>query len=243
VAVRDLVTDAYGVNLTQIAGPDWINNERYDIDARMPDGTTKDEVTRMLQELLKRRFALALHLEKRETTVYALVVDKQGAKLKSSASNSPEPDPDAPLKPEERYVGEGENRYRQTTNKDGSITTNLGKDGTLTTKYDSKTSMEHWQRSSITMDAFTGWLVGIIQAAGGGLWTVVDRTGIKGNYQVVIDYQLGPPPAADPGPVPFESLSDGLLSKSLKALGLKMEVRKEPISIYVIDHVEKPSPN
>jgi uncharacterized protein (TIGR03435 family) len=33
------------------------------------------------------------------------------------------------------------------------------------------------------------------------------------------------------------------LAQSLDALGLKLEKRKVPLDIYVIDHVEKPSEN
>lgn len=57
----------------------------YDIQAKAErDGTLSlDEVRGMLQTLLADRFRLKLHRETREMKVYALVVDKDGAKLSS----------------------------------------------------------------------------------------------------------------------------------------------------------------
>jgi uncharacterized protein (TIGR03435 family) len=65
-------------------------------------------------------------------------------------------------------------------------------------------------------------------------YTVVDQTGLKGNYQVAMDYPL--PGGSDPE-------GAGALTRSLDALGLKLERRMAPTDVYVIDHVEKPSEN
>jgi bla regulator protein blaR1 len=79
--------------------------------------------------------------------------------------------------------------------------------------------------------------------------TVVDKTGLKGNYDVTLEWtpedaqsqgsreggtETAPP--ADPnGPTIFTALQE--------QLGLRLESTKGPVQILVIDHVEKPSEN
>ena len=81
--------------------------------------------------------------------------------------------------------------------------------------------------------------------------TVVDRTRIEGRFDVSLQYTpdptrqplvtksgmpMAPPPAdAVPGPTIFEALQE--------KLGLKLEARKVPTEVIVIDHAEKPSEN
>src|SRR5580658_227100 len=88
----DLIMDAYGVRRFQVSGlPTWGDSGRdiYDIAAVVPQGKppegatpTLDQARRMLQTLLADRFQLKLHHETKELPVYALVVTKNGSKLK-----------------------------------------------------------------------------------------------------------------------------------------------------------------
>jgi uncharacterized protein (TIGR03435 family) len=76
---------------------------------------------------------------------------------------------------------------------------------------------------------------------------VDDRTGIKGDYQIAFDCPMGRPKPATDG-IPSDPESSPLagsspLVESLDALGLKLEKRKVPMDVYVIDHSEKPSAN
>jgi uncharacterized protein (TIGR03435 family) len=86
-----LIMDAYHLNASyQVSGgPSWMDSDsdRFDIVANAPgEGTpTGDDVRRMLQSLLTERFQLKLHRETQERPVYALVVAKNGPKLKESA--------------------------------------------------------------------------------------------------------------------------------------------------------------
>ena len=73
---------AYGVKRYQISGPDWLAAACSNIIAKVPPGTSKEQVKPMLQNLLAERFALALHREKRALPVYTLVVAKNGPKMK-----------------------------------------------------------------------------------------------------------------------------------------------------------------
>ena len=60
----------------------------YDIDARVPNGATDEQVKLMVQSLLEDRFKFKSHREKREITQYARVVDTGKAKL-SAATDRP----------------------------------------------------------------------------------------------------------------------------------------------------------
>lgn len=66
-------------------GPDWVDSERYRIDARPEAPQTKAMMGGpMLQALLEDRFKLKIHRESKAVDVYALVVAKGGAKLQST---------------------------------------------------------------------------------------------------------------------------------------------------------------
>ena len=72
----------------QISGPGWLDSERYDIVAKLPRGATKAEFMVMLQNLLAERFKLTLHREKKDLPMYALVVGKNGPKMKESVEDA-----------------------------------------------------------------------------------------------------------------------------------------------------------
>jgi uncharacterized protein (TIGR03435 family) len=88
-----LVTMAYGVARFQLSAPEWLNTTRFDINARIPEGSTVEQYRLMLQNLLAERFKLALHHETREMQTYELVLAKGGTKLKELPDdpNSTEP--------------------------------------------------------------------------------------------------------------------------------------------------------
>src|SRR6202012_2246437 len=65
--------------------------DRYDINAKSEDDTpvSKEVSNRMLQQLLAQRFALRIHHEKTEITVYSLTVAKGGPKLNPPGDGGP----------------------------------------------------------------------------------------------------------------------------------------------------------
>jgi uncharacterized protein (TIGR03435 family) len=89
-SLADLMMFAYSVQMKQIIGaPDWIEKDRYDIDAT-PDveGTpTADQVRIMIRKLLADRFQLKFHHDKREMSAFVLTVGKDGSKLKPAQPN------------------------------------------------------------------------------------------------------------------------------------------------------------
>jgi uncharacterized protein (TIGR03435 family) len=91
---------------------------------------------------------------------------------------------------------------------------------------------------------------------------VVDMTDLKGNYQVALELTIDDMRAAAraagvmiPGAAPGAGAGaasaigaagdpSGSIFSSVQALGLKLEARKNPIEVLVVDHVEKmPSEN
>jgi len=82
-ALKTLVAAAYNLNPRMISGgPEWIDSERYDIDAKA-ERIAKSEMMQgpMLQALLEDRFKLKIHHGTREIPVYNLTVAKDGSKL------------------------------------------------------------------------------------------------------------------------------------------------------------------
>jgi uncharacterized protein (TIGR03435 family) len=74
MTVRGLIGIAYGGLPASrvLGGPEWLNVDRYDINARSKPDPTPDEAGQMLQALLRDRFSLAVQLQKRELPVYEL---------------------------------------------------------------------------------------------------------------------------------------------------------------------------
>jgi uncharacterized protein (TIGR03435 family) len=83
-SLKGLVRDAYKVELYQIDAPEWLDSQCYDVAAKLPDGASKEQIPAMLQALLADRFRMTVHKEIRRDRVYALVVGRNGPRLKES---------------------------------------------------------------------------------------------------------------------------------------------------------------
>ena len=62
-------------------GPSWMQNERFDITATLPEGTTFREVPAMMRALLADRFKLVVRRETREAPAYALTLARDDGRL------------------------------------------------------------------------------------------------------------------------------------------------------------------
>src|ERR1035438_6129777 len=92
VTLRYCLAYSYGLKEYQVFGPAWLGDLRYDILAKGPEGTRHDQLPEMMQALLAQRFKVELHHEAKEFSVYALVVGKNGPKLKETPSEPGRPD-------------------------------------------------------------------------------------------------------------------------------------------------------
>ena len=87
--LKRLIAEAWQCQINQVAGPQWIDRNEYDIEARVPDGQSQDEVYRMLRSLLLDRFQLKQHSEAQLMRVYELSVSKSGAKIRPVQAGAP----------------------------------------------------------------------------------------------------------------------------------------------------------
>src|SRR5580765_8378787 len=77
---------------------------------------------------------------------------------------------------------------------------------------------------------------------------VLDKTGLQGFYDFKLEYapDFGPRPEGGPPPmlngVPIES-GPSLFQALQEQLGLKLEAKKGPSEVLVVDHAEKATPN
>ncbi len=211
----------------QILGPPWIESEWYDISAKVPAGTTQQQVNGMLQNLLAERFGLKLHHETRELSGYELVVSKSGSKLKPTSDPNAQP----PVGSVKRVLGEV-----------GFLVVPQGVRATLFSAVDDTGTMRVTGQSQSISDL----IVAVIATSLNDGKRVVDRTGLTGRFDFKMDLDggggfrrpgLGPRPVDDPtGPDIFTALD--------KSLGLKLQKAQIPIDELVIDQLEKtPSEN
>jgi uncharacterized protein (TIGR03435 family) len=77
--------------MDQVFGPNWLDQNEYDIDAKVTSVATREQLALMLQSLLAERFHLQQHRETREMRVYELVVDKSGSKIHPINGEEPLP--------------------------------------------------------------------------------------------------------------------------------------------------------
>jgi len=226
--MRDYIARAYRVKLYQVTGPDWLTTERFDVNAKLPEGSTQEQIPEMLQSLLEERFQIKLHREKKELPVYALVIGKPPLKIQESA-----PDPasaDAP---------KGTASVTATGSADG-VSVDLG-NGSYYTFNNGKFDVK-----KVSMDMLARQLERYVDRP------ILDMTDLKGIYDLNFavtpeDYQrlliraavnagmILPPQAIqfmDNGSI--VSLLDGL-----QQLGLKMDARKAPLDVLVIDQLSK----
>jgi uncharacterized protein (TIGR03435 family) len=89
VTLRSSIRWAYGVKDFEVAGPGWLETERYDIMAKASQPVPDSQLRLMLRALLAERFQLTLHRETRDVPVYALLVGRKGRKLEASKTEGP----------------------------------------------------------------------------------------------------------------------------------------------------------
>ena len=86
----DLVAAAYGVeNDYVLGGPNWLERDRFDVIAKAPAGTSKENVRLMLRALLAERFKLVIHNDSKAMPAYVLTVGKGKPRIKESDDSVP----------------------------------------------------------------------------------------------------------------------------------------------------------
>ena len=242
VTLKMLIIQAYNLKEFQVTGPDWIDSQEYDLNAKLPMGATQEQAARMMQTLLAERFHLVFHRETKPMQVYALAVGKGGSKMKEVEVPAPTPGagpggvgagggfgPGAPPPP-----GGGPGRG---PGRPGGITMSITPDGVRVAGY-------------MSMRQLTDLLTRRLEHP------VLDETELKKTYDVDFSYMPddfgGRGPAGGGGAEgagggrsggdsaraasqPAMTLEQALQEK----LGLKLETRKSPAEILTVDRADK----
>ena len=255
LSLADMIPIAYSVKPFQVAGPDWLSSQRFDIAARMPEGATKEQVPEMLQVLLAERFQLKVHREKRDHSVYGLVVAKGGHKLKEAAPDAetpaaPDAQPASSNNPVTGPINLGNGTQVRVDPRGGGATVISAQNGNMrmTTTPDGQMRMEF---TKVTMSQLADMLTRLVDKP------VVDMTDLKGNYQATLDLALAdlmnmaragginiPALAGARGgnpalPAQPSDPSGNAIFTSVQQLGLRLDSQKAPVDVIVVDHVEK----
>ena len=228
LSLRDYISIAWRVKIYQVTGPDWISSERFDISAKIPAGTPRDKVNEMLQSLLEDRFGLRFHHDKKEFPVYGLLVVKKD-KLQPSPADATD-GAEAGAAPVD-VAATGGSR---------GVNVNYGH-GSYVSFADNK-----FEAKKLSMTLLAEWLGRFLDRP------VVDMTDLTGLY----DYKLEITPedyramlirsavaagvALPPEAIRLaQSSTDDSLYSALQSYGLKIEPRKAPLDVIVVDHAEK----
>lgn len=229
LSLRDYLAFAYRMKATMISGPDWTASERFDISATLPSGATTAQIPEMFQALLTDRFGVKLHREKKEFPVYALILGKGPLKLKESA-----PDPDA-----------DKDQPKGTVDVAGGgsaagVSVNLGHGASWSFV------PNRFEAKKLTMEQFAANLERFADRP------IVDMTGLKGQYDLGFDINpddyrpmlirsaiyagVALPPQALRL---LDGTSSAALGDALQQIGLKLDARKAPLDVLVIDEAVK----
>jgi uncharacterized protein (TIGR03435 family) len=245
VSLKDCVRTAYRLKEFQVQGPDWMESERFDIEAKLPDGASQDQIPEMLQALLAERFKLAVHRDTKEHAIYAMVVAKGGPKLKAADPQAGLPDlpgekgpaGDKAIEkggPIEKGPGSAPGRGFMPR---GAMMMRMGPGGA------------NLKAPNATLDNLAEIISRFTERP------VVNMTEIKGQYDFDFSFMPEamhgmpggrrpmPPPggegmhasdAADPA-----AEKAGTIQEAVQRYGLKLEPRKAPMEILIVDHLEK----
>ena len=82
IPIKVILCVIYRIPLRQVVGgPDWLSNERFDVQVRADRPYSIDDLHIMFQNALADRFNLKLHIETKTGPVYVLTVAKSGLKM------------------------------------------------------------------------------------------------------------------------------------------------------------------
>ena len=215
-----------------------MTSTRYDLEARA-ERADGEQMSEMLRSLLKDRFHLRVHWETRQLAVYELSIAKGGHKLEawkegscigitgadedeSGAPPPPPPPPPPPSPSGDTGPVSGLPLYCRI------ITTGGPSFGQLNAG-----------KTTITQ------LIPVLESMVGR--TILDKTGLNVTFNARLVFNHDPSAFSEqdePGFAPPPNLAGLSLFGALeRQLGLKLESRKGPVSVLVIDSVERPTEN
>ena len=227
-SLKDYVSVAYELPLNRVEGPDWLGQTRFDIAAKLPEGSSQDQVAPMLRKLLETRFEMKAHRSSKEFPVYALKAVAGGPKLKEAAV-----DPNAVTS------APGTTNVTGTGGPAGA-TLDLG-DGSSFSLANNRVEFR-----KVTMESMVQTLTRLLDRA------VIDTTGLTGRYDLT--FELSPEDynavlirsAVNAGVVlPPQALRmlDAApldpLSNHLQRYGLTLEARRSQLDVIIVESMRR----
>lgn len=225
VSLKDCIRTAYRVKDFQVQGPDWIESARFDIVARLPAGSSKDQIPEMLQALLADRFKLTLHRETKEHPIYALVVGKGGAKLKPAEVQTADA---APAGGASGIGGPPRNAVMMQIDPGGAHlkapSATLARLAEMISRFSERpvvdmTGIQGQYDFDLVFSPET--MKGMMRGAPGG------------------PMPMPPPGEAEHSPSDAAAEPAGSIYESVQRYGLKLEPRKARMEILIVDHIER----
>ncbi len=214
--LEDLIVVAWHVEYFQVLSKAAIDRDCFDLLAKIPPGTSKEQFRIMLQNALVERFHLKLHMETREFSGYALVIARSGFKLKegtpgSAASHGRSAADEFPDLP---------------PNKPGLISHHIMRDGHELVRM----RAQQMPMSDIARSLHVP-----------GEVPVVDQTGLAGKYDFTLEYAA---PARDYQAVLEMSPAPSIFAAVQQKLGLRLIAKRVPFDVIVVDSFTRvPSEN
>ncbi|MGD0221946.1 MAG: TIGR03435 family protein [Terriglobia bacterium] len=229
--VKQLIAIAYDVRDFQVTGgPSWITSDEYDIDAKEPDGLS-EELSKLSPDQRHEKMGLLIQ---------SLLADRFGLKVSHATKEYPV---------YALVVAKNGPKLQEAKAGDTYPNGMKGPDGH---------ALGHGGMMRMGPGELTGQGVPVtflVQQLAQQLGrNVLDRTGLKGNYDFTLKWtpdqssagmMQGPPgggPPPDNAPPPDAS-GPSVFTAVQEQLGLKLESTKGPVDILIIDHVEQPSEN
>lgn len=201
--------------LSVVGGPEWVDSERYDIDARAEGTIDARQSALMVRRLLEDRFKLRAVMETRELPIYDLVVARSGLKLKLPEDQTPVPPPGQGPEP-----GPGTPRGFHAALIGGKLTGSAMPVSNLVDFLTRYLGRPVYDKTGLTgmFDMTLEWTPGTEQAP----------------------TPFGPNPNFLP---PSETSGATLFTTLQEQMGLRLESKKGPVEVVVIHSAEKPSEN
>lgn len=91
--LMDFIVIAYHVHGYQVSSKLPLDKDQFDLEAKLPEGATKEQFQEMLRNLLAERFRMTVHMETREFSAYALSVGTSGPRFSTAAGDEYPPLP------------------------------------------------------------------------------------------------------------------------------------------------------
>lgn len=242
VPLRRLIRQAYNIHESQVVGgPEWIGTQGFDVNATIAGNVTPETRRLMMQTLLRDRFKLTFHAERRDLPIYALIVARSDGKLGEGLRRTPEgeclprgaglgappstPGPQAP--PASPFDPDAKAAC-------GSLIFGPGR------------LLAH----GVDIDMLANAL-GNLPAITAFNRIVQNQTGLAGSYD--FDFKFAnefagrgpgfPPPGAGPAGGANPGDEPAVVTALQEQLGLKLDARRANVDVLVIESVQKPGEN